>query len=143
MEKKKASAKKTAEKKGGKRLENLEALAGEAEKIIAELAITRPAIFENERVERKKIEEKILLEDELAEVLKGNFAEERAFLASVKKTEERKEEILKEKISALERIMAIYKEKKSKLTEQKKRKTLLEKELRTLSEQKKELSSYG
>lgn len=140
--KKKIVAKKAAGK-GNERAKGIAALAGTAEKIFAELATIRPKILESERIERKLIEEKVALEDELASVLRKDFAEEKSILAKIKKREEKKQESLEEKISSLERIITIYEEKKSRLADAKKRKSLLEKELKRLSTQKTELYSYA
>lgn len=125
------------------KVENIDSLGKQADKLMLETDSLRNAIVNNENALKKNISEKAAAEAALNTLLRKRFAEEKAVLSSVKRSASRKQASLKQTISFLERINKLYEEKQSRISEAKKKHTNLKKMLAMLERQAGELKSYA
>ena len=122
---------------------DIQSLERKASELAMALGETRKQIFENERVLREKIAEKIKLDDELNSILKQCFENEKSLLARIKGGAQRKEASLREQLASLERVSKIYDSKKARMLEDRKREAALRKQLSSLERKAEELGVYA
>ncbi len=123
---------KKARPRKGKPEKTVPSMDKKAASLAAELTNARKQILRNESVLAQKIGEKMAAEDQLNRMLRQNFSQEKALLAAVKKSNEKKEETLRKKIASLQTINKVFEQKKARISEAKKRQAALKKQLRLL-----------
>ena len=107
----------------------------QAEELSANITNIRLKISQNDSALGKKISEKIKTESKLNALLKARFSREKSRLSNIKSGSARKQASLKRKIAALEKINQVYNEKKSRISEAKKKQLVLKKQLELLEKQ--------
>ena len=122
---------------------DIQSLERKAAELAIALGAVRKQIFENERVLREKIVEKIKLDDELNAILRQCFENEKALLGRIKGGAQRKEAGLREQLASLERVAKIYDTKKARMLEARKRDAALRKQLSSLERKAGELGVYA
>ncbi len=129
--------------KAGSQAGDMASLERKAEELGAEIAAMRAKIVDVESAQRRKIAQKIELEEGLSALLRRNLSAEKAILSRVKTGAKLKEAHLREKIASLERVNKIFEEKKERVSVAKKRYAELKKQLIALEKQAEGLGSYG
>ena len=123
-----------ANKKKEKRV-TITILEKNATELISQIKATRKAIAENESALRRTLSQKQRLDDELNSLLKRRFSSEKSQLSKIKRSAEKREEGLGERISSLERITKIYEAKKNALLGVKRRHAALERQLEKMEKE--------
>ncbi len=129
-------------KEAGSQAWDIASLERKADELGAEIVAMRAKIVDIESAQRRKIAQKIELEDGLSALLRRNLSAEKAILSRIKTGAKLKEEHLREKIASLERVNKIFEEKKERVSAAKKRYAALKKQLVALEKQAEGLSSY-
>ncbi|MDP2973465.1 MAG: hypothetical protein Q8N60_00295 [Candidatus Diapherotrites archaeon] len=131
-----------SKEKAGSQAGDMASLERKAEELGAEIVAMRAKIVDIESAQRRKIAQKIELEDGLSALLRRNLSSEKAILSRVKSVARLKEVHLREQIASLERVNKIFEEKKERVEAAKKRYVVLKKQLVALEKQAEGLGNY-
>ena len=121
----------------------LQALEKQAAVLESRIADIRKAIFANQASVKRKMGEKVRLDEELNALLRKAFVEEKGFLAKMKGGAKKEEADLQQQIASLERVNKVYEAKRLKMLEAKKRQFALKKQLQDLEKQAEVLGPYA
>lgn len=131
------------ERKIGQDNPKIRGLEKQADQIAAEISNVRKSLIQNEAYVRKRIAKKINLDDELNRLLRQSFSKEKSALSRVRRKSQKKQSNLQERIKRLEKITAIYDQKKTRISDAKKRYQDLKKMLDRLEDETGVWDSYA